>query len=82
MSEFENNNAVELNENEMNEIAGGAFKRPSEKEGFIVYQIQKGDNLNRIAIAHHCTVKALLQWNPKIHNKNLIIVGDYLYIKA
>ena len=62
MSEFENSNAVELNENEMNEIAGGAFKRPSEKEGFIVYQIEAGEN--------------------KIHNKNLIIVGDYLYIKA
>ena len=82
MSEFENKPAVELSESEMNEIAGGAFKRLAEKEGFIVYQIKKGDNLNRIAIAHHCTVKALLQWNPKIHNKNLIIVGDYLYIKA
>ena len=58
MSEFENNNAVELNESEMSGIAGGAFKRPAEKEGFIVYQIKKGDN------------------------KNLIIVGDYLYIRA
>ena len=82
MSEFENNPAVELNESEMNEIAGGAFKMPAAKEGFIIYKIQKGDNLNRIAIAHHCTVRSLLQWNPKIHDKNLIVVGDYLYIKA
>ncbi len=82
MSEFENNNAVELNETEMSGIAGGAFKRPAEKDGFIIYQIKKGDNLNRIAIAHHCTVRSLLQWNPKIHDKNLIIVGDYLYIRA
>ena len=82
MSEFENNNAVELNETEMSGITGGAFKRPAEKDGFIIYQIKKGDNLNRIAIAHHCTVRSLLQWNPKIHDKNLIIVGDYLYIRA
>ena len=82
MSEFENNPAVELSMEELNAAAGGAFKKLAEKEGFIVYKIQKGDNLNRIAIAHHCTVRDLLKWNPKITNKNLIIVGDYLYIKA
>ena len=81
MSEFENINAVELSADEMNEISGG-FKRLPDKAGFTVYKIQKGDNLSRIAIAYHCTVKDLLKWNPKITNKNLIILGDYLYIKA
>ena len=81
MSEFENMEAMELSMDEMKDIAGG-FKKPAEKEGFILYQVKKGDNLNRIAIAHHCTVKEMLKWNPQITDKNLIVVGQYLYIKA
>ena len=81
MSEFENKEAMELSMDEMKDAAGG-FKRPVEKVGYIIYQVKKGDNLNRIAIAHHCTVRELLQWNPSITNKNLIVVGQYLYIKA
>ena len=80
MSEFENL-AVELSADEMEKIGGG-YKRPPEKSGYIIYQIQKGDNLTRIANRYHCTVNDLLRWNPKITDKNVIYAGDYLYIRA
>ena len=72
---------AELNENEMEQISGG-YKRLPERDGFIVYKIMPSDTLTRIALRYKCTVNDLLRWNPKITNKNLIIVGDYLYIKA
>ena len=81
MSEFENLEAMELNEKELNEIAGGAFKPLPDKPGFIIYQISKGETLGRIAKRFGVTVKDLLNWNPKITNRNLIYYGDYLYIQ-
>ncbi len=80
MSEFEKE-AIELSLDELEKIGGG-YKRPAEKAGYIIYQIQKGDTLTRIANRYHCTVNDLLRWNPKITNKSLIYAGDYLYIKA
>lgn len=65
---------------ELEDVAGG-YKRPAEKEGFIIYQISKGDNLTKIGKRFGCTVNDLLRWNPKIKNRNLIYAGDYLYIK-
>lgn len=82
MSEFENLEAVELDMNEMNEVAGGAFKPLPDKRGFIIYQISKGETLGRIAKRFGYTVKDLLNWNPKIVDKNKIYYGDYIYIKA
>ncbi len=81
MSEFENLEAVELDMNEMNEVAGGAFKPLPDKRGFIIYQISKGETLGRIAKRFGVTVKDLMNWNPKIVDKNKIYYGDYLYIK-
>ena len=82
MSEFENLEAVELDMNEMNEVAGGAFKPLPDKRGFIIYQISKGETLGRIAKRFGVTVKDLMNWNPKIVDKNKIYYGDYLYIRA
>ena len=81
MSEFENLEAVELDMNEMNEVAGGAFKPLPDKRGFIIYQISRGETLGRIAKRFGVTVKDLMNWNPKIVDKNKIYYGDYLYIK-
>ena len=81
MSEFENLEAVELDMNEMNEVAGGAFKPLPDKRGFLIYQISKGETLSRIAKRFGVTVKGLMNWNPKIVDKNKIYYGDYLYIK-
>ena len=81
MSEFENLEAVELDMNEMNEVAGGAFKPLPDKRGFIIYQISKGETLGRIAKRFGVTVKDLMNWNPKTVDTNKIYSGDYLYIK-
>ena len=77
MTENEN---MELNLEALEGVEGG-YKRPPEKAGYVIYQIVKGDNLSKIAVKFHTTVKDLLAWNPKITNKNLIYAGDYLYIK-
>ena len=80
MSEVNNN--IELNMEEMNEVAGGAYKKPAEKTGFLIYQIQANDTLIRIANKFGIkSYKEILKWNPKITNPNLIRTGDYLYIK-
>ena len=71
----------ELNLQEMETISGG-YKRPAEKAGFIIYQIRKGDTLYGIAQKHDCTVKELMDWNPKFTNPRMIYAGDYLYIRA
>ena len=39
MSELENKEAIELSLDELNEVAGGAFKPLPPKTGFIVYHI-------------------------------------------
>lgn len=70
----------ELNLEEMDQVTGG-YKKPAEKEGFIIYQIVKGDALSKIAKKFNTTESLLMTWNPKIKSKNLIYAGDYLYIR-
>ena len=70
----------ELNLEEMDQVTGG-YKKPAEKEGFIIYQIVKGDALSKIAKKFNTTESLLMTWNPNIKSKNLIYAGDYLYIK-
>ncbi len=84
MSEFEKIEAMELNMEEMDQVAGGAsrFKTVTEKAGFIIYKVKKGDTLIRIASTHHCTVSDILRWNPKITDKSRIYANEYLYIRA
>ncbi len=83
MSEFEMNEAVELNLNEMNEAAGGAnrYMPLTEKAGFRIYKVQKGDTLIRIASRYHCSVSDILAWNPKITDKNRIYINEFLYLR-
>ena len=40
---------AELTLDEMNEISGGAFKKPAAKAGYTIYQIKAHDTLIRIA---------------------------------
>ena len=80
MTNFENMEAIELNLEDL-DLATGGYKRPKDKEGFEIYQIKRGDTLGRLAVRFNCTVKDLLNWNPKITNRNLIFTGDYLYYK-
>jgi LysM repeat protein len=44
------------------------------------YTVQKGDTLLSIAIRFQTTVNALLRANPEITNKNVIPVGQIIYL--
>ena len=85
MSELENKtteiNETELNAEDMEEVSGGAFRVPPAKEGFMIYQVQYGENLTRIAQKFNTTVNKILKDNPRIKDKNLIRTGSYLYIR-
>ena len=80
MSENKEINFEELGAAEMNEVAGGA-KRPKEKEGYVIYQIKRGDTLTKIARMFNTTIASIMAVNPKIKDKNLIYDDDYIYIK-
>ena len=82
MSEFDLE-ALELSEEELAKVDGGVvqYRMPAEKRGFIIYQIGRGDTLNKIARHFGCTVSQIMAWNPYIENKNKIYTGAYLYIK-
>ncbi len=84
MSEFENIKAVELNENEMTNAAGGAsrYDKLTPKAGFVIYTVRTGDSLGKIARSHSCTVNEILAWNPKITNPDKIYAGEQLYLRA
>jgi LysM repeat protein len=78
------NKTNELNLEEMEEVKGGlgGYRRqPKEKEGFIIYQIQRGDTLHKLADRYGTTVMAIKRANPRvIRNINDITTGFYLYI--
>ena len=78
-----NMNALELGLDEMNDIVGGAFRKPRAKKGFRIYQIKAHDTLIRIANKFGISsYKKILKWNPKITNPRLIRTGDYLYVRV
>ena len=81
MEEMKSSGIRELNPDEMSMISAGAFKPLEPKKGFMVYQIVKGDTINKISRKFNCTVADILKWNPKITDKNKLYIGDYLYIK-
>ncbi len=84
MSGFENIEATELSPDEMNEAAGGVlrYKPLKEKAGFIVYRVRTGDTLIKLASSFKCSVRDIMDWNPKIRDKNRIYIDEYLYIRA
>ncbi len=81
MTDFENMEAVELNEEELKAAAGGKYKPLPQKEGYAQYIIQPGDTLTKIAKMFNTTVNMLLSINPQIRDRNLIRAGAYMYIK-
>ena len=85
---MENNNELNLNEelnlDEMEEVSGGrgGSRKPlPAKSGYIVYQIQKGDMLGRIARRYGTTAEKIKACNKgTIRNVNDITTGCYIYI--
>ena len=47
---------------------------------YTTYRIKAGDTLSAIAKAHGTTTDKLMDLNPTIHNKNLIVVGQVLKV--
>lgn len=73
----------ELTLNEMEKIVGGTGGscRPlPDKEGFLVYQIRRGDTLGKIARRYNTTAEYLKSINPTIDNINDITPGYYIYV--
>lgn len=69
-----NNKAV--SDEELIEVSGGAYVGPC-----IVYTIQRGDTLSKIAARYGTTVAILVELN-NITNKNRIYAGHKLLIPA
>lgn len=73
MAEFDVN---ALTEGQLIDISGGAYVGPC-----IVYTIQRGDTLSKIAARYGTTVAVLVELN-NIPNKNRIYAGHKLLIPA
>ena len=65
-----------LTEGQLVDISGGAYVGPC-----IVYTIQRGDTLTKIAARYGTTVQTLVELN-NIANKNRIYAGHKLLIPA
>ena len=65
-----------LTEGQLVDISGGAYVGPC-----IVYTIQRGDTLSKIAARYGTTVAVLVELN-NIPNKNRIYAGHKLLIPA
>lgn len=73
----------EMNLEEMDEVSGGRGGSKSKlapKKGMIVYQIQHGDTLIRIAQRYGTTARKIAAVNPTIKNMSDITTGYYIYI--
>ena len=75
------NREISMNDMELvNGGMGGSAKPLPYKDGFIVYQIQKGDKLGVIARRFNTTAEIIKSYNPTIKNVNDITAGYYIYI--
>ena len=78
-------NMKELNVNEMEEVSGGKmhFKPAADRPGWIQHKVTATDTLIRIANKYGISNwRKIIDWNPHInHTTNMIIDGEYLWIK-
>jgi len=81
----------ELNLNELEKAvggkgyvpSGGIKDRPDASQipaGCTVHQITATDNLTRIAAFYKTTIKAIMDRNPSIKDKNLLRTGYFLIV--
>ena len=82
---MENNEMImnELNENEMEEAAGGrggSRKMLPDRRNCVVYQIHRGDTLSFLAQDNRTTEQKIMSLNPTIKNANDITAGYYIYL--
>ena len=65
----------EVNLNELEKASGGA----NNEDNYIIYTVEPGDTLSKIARKFGVTVNELIGWN-EIVNPDLIVVGQKLKI--
>lgn len=79
------NEKIELNEEELGDVAGGkrSFTKRADRDGWTQHQVTATDTL--IRIAEHYGIsdwRRIRDWNPHIdHNTNMIRTGEWLWIK-
>lgn len=61
-------------------MAQDATPTPAQEDGVILYVIQRGDTLFRVAQRHGTSLEQLLQYNPGIENPSAILVGQQISI--
>ena len=75
----------ELNLNELEEVTGGKqhFSPEPDRPGWIQHKVTASDTLIRIAKKYGISDwRKIREWNPHINHKtNMIINGEYLWIK-
>ena len=74
-------NMRELSMEEMDRVFAGAGyrERLPDKVGCIVYKVQYGDTLGKMANRHGTTKNKIKACNPQIEG-DIIRTGDYIYI--
>ena len=76
---------VEMNDEELNDIAGGriSFTKRADKAGWIQHKVTATDTLIRIANQYGISDwRKIRDWNPHIdHKTNMIRTGEWLWIK-
>ena len=73
---MEDNEQNKVNEEELEEVAGGATRK------YVYYTVVAGDTLSKIARLSNTTVKTIVRLNPQIKDPNLIRPGWVLKIPA
>ena len=73
--EKDNERRIELNDEELGRVDGGAGT------GALYYVIQKGDTLTRIANRFGTTIKKLMEMNPQITDPNKIYYNTKIRVK-
>lgn len=70
---------AEINENELNEVAGGGVTGPDGRQYWLVHVVNYGDTLTGIGARYGVNYLWLAQLNG-IANPDLIRVGQKIYI--
>lgn len=71
-----------LNDQEVEEVAGGGAKGNFWQEGAVIYyRIAAGDTLSEIALRAQVPLSQILAYNPSIKNADKISVGQVIRIR-
>ncbi len=76
------NEVKDLELDELEEASGGVKPWGNGKTTLIQHTVVRGNTLSGLANRYYTSVKSIMQLNPIIKNKNLIVEGWILTIRA